>query len=303
MDKIEKELLNAVADLHDIPTGSYNIRKNGKLLSRSSDEDITIVSKTGVDGIDIYVKPGIKGKSVHIPVILTESGIHDSVVNDFHIGEGAEVVIIAGCGIHTSTGETSHLGNHNFYLEKNSKVKYIERHIGMGGKAKKIFTPNTNIKMNENSFFEMETSQLGGVSFSERNTTAILNENAKLQVTEKILTEDEDECISTFEVFLNETKSSCEIVSRGVARGYSQQKFSTSLIGNSECFGHIECDAIVTDKSRIVSIPQIEANDVNASLVHEAAIGKIANEQIIKLMTLGLDEHQAETFIINGFLK
>jgi len=303
MNKIDSELLETITDLHSLPEGSFNIRKNGKLLKRNSNDDISIVSKTDADGIDIYVKKGLKGKSVHIPVLLTEAGLVDSVINDFHIGEDADVLIVAGCGIHTDKDSTSHNGYHNFYLENGAKVRYVERHVGVGKKAEKIFNPKTVINMKNNCEFIMETSQLGGVSKTVRETFANLGDDSKLIVKEKILTTDEDDCVSNFVVNLNGKNSSCEVVSRGVARGESHQAFSSTLIGNNACFGHVECDAILTDKSHIVSTPKIEANCIDASLVHEAAIGKIAKDQIVKLMTMGLNKDEAEKFIINGFLK
>lgn len=304
MDKIDKELLLQIADLHSIPEGVYSIRKNGECLSRNTDSDIDIVTKKDKNGIDIIVKPNVKNKSCHIPVILSKSNITDVVYNDFYIGENADVVIIAGCGISCAGGKSEHDGIHRFFLGKNSKVKYIEKHIGIGKEeAEKILNPVTKIVMEQDSYFEMETLQLGGVTYSKRKTEARLKDNAKLIIKEKILTTSTQEAITNFKVELNGKNSSVEVVSRSVAKDNSKQTFNSNVIGNNEAFGHVECDGILCDNAKIISVPKIVANNVNASLIHEAAVGKIAGEQLIKLMSLGLSTEEAENVIIKGFLN
>ena len=305
MEKIDQELLEQIADIHSIPQGSYNIRKNGASIARNTTKDIDIISKTDKSGIDIIVKPYVKNKSVHIPVIITVGNLSDLVYNDFYIGEGADVLIVAGCGIHNDTDTTSqHDGIHSFHLEKNCKVKYIEKHLGLGnGSGKKVLNPVTNIEMQDGSYFEMETIQLGGVSSSVRSTYAKLYNDTKLVIKEKILTTDKQTATTKFHVDLIGTNSSVEVISRSVAKNRSRQKFGSNIHGKNECFGHVECDGILIDNAVIESTPKIVAEDVNATLVHEAAIGKIAGEQLIKLMTLGLTKEEAENLIIKGFLK
>lgn len=306
MDKLDFDILGEIADLHQLPEGSYNVRKNGESVARNSDSDIEIVSKTDKPGIDIIVKAGVKGKSCHIPVILTKENLTDLVYNDFYIGEDSDVVIVAGCGISCGKESTTteHSGIHSFHLAPRCKVKYIEKHVGIGDKkATKILNPVTEIEMENGSFFEMETVQLGGVSSSVRKTFAKLGQDSKLLIKEKILTEDEQVASTHFTVELNGDGSSVDVMSRSVAKGHSTQHFVSNVIGNSECFGHVECDGIIIDHARITSDPKIDANNVNSSLVHEAAIGKIAGEQIVKLMSLGLDEEEAQNLIIKGFLR
>ena len=304
MNNLEKEMLAQIADLHEIPAGSYNIRKNGETVKREASADVDIVSKTEKSGIDVKVKAGVKNRSVHIPVIVTESGIKDLTYNDFYIGDNAEITIVAGCGVHTTgTEESGHNGIHTFYIGKNAKVKYIEKHLGMGTSAKKVLNPVTKIVMNSGSEFEMETIQLGGVTYSNRVTNAKLKKDAKLLIKEKILTTEDQEAITKFKVELVGENSSVNVISRSVAKDQSKQKFVSKIIGKNNCFGHVECDGIILDKARIISIPEIDAADVNASLVHEAAIGKIAGEQMVKLMSLGLSETEAEDLIIKGYLS
>lgn len=304
MYKIDKELLAQIADLHSIPEGAYNIRKNGECLSRNSSAEIDIVPKKKKSGIDIIVKPNVKNKSCHIPVILSKAGLNDVVYNDFYIGENADVVIVAGCGISCGNGKSEHDGIHAFHLGKNSRVKYIEKHLGLGSeKAERVLNPTTKIFMEEGSFFEMDTLQLGGVSYSKRKTEARLKKDAKLSIKEKILTTDNQEAITMFKVELNGENSSVDVVSRSVAKDHSKQTFISNVIGNDKVFGHVECDGILCNNAKITSTPKIVANNVDASLVHEAVIGKIAGEQLIKLMSLGLDEKEAEDVIIKGFLN
>lgn len=305
MDNIDKELLKTIADLDETPKGAYNIRKNGKGIERHVTENINIISKTDVSGIDIYVKDNTKKEFIHIPVILTEDGLKDVVYNDFHIGKNAEVVIIAGCGIHNSCAENSqHDGIHRFFLEPGAKVKYIEKHYGEGdGTGKKILNPVTEVYLKSGSTLEMESVQIKGVDSTVRVTRGDLAENTNLIVTEKILTHGQQKAKTIFEVNLNGENSSTHVTSRSVATENSEQTFESKIYGNAKCYGHVECDAIIKDKARVIAIPEITANTLEANLVHEATIGKIAGEQLVKLMTLGLNENQAEEKIINGFLK
>ena len=304
MNKIDKELLEKIADLHSTPEGSYNIRKNGQSIDRKSTTDIEIITKKDKPGIDIVIKPNVKNKSVHIPVIITESGLQESVYNDFYVGENSDVIIVAGCGIHNPGKEKSeHDGIHTFYVGKNAKVKYVERHYADGSKAEKVLSPMTKIFLEESAEMELETSQLGGVTYAKRATKAVLNDNAKLVIYEKILTEYNQKAETHFNVELKGQNSSVQVISRSVAKNDSYQKFVSNVIGKNECFGHVECDAILIDNARVISIPKIDAKCVDASLVHEAAIGKIAGDELIKLETLGLSQEDAEQIIIQGFLN
>lgn len=305
MNEVDKELLKEIADMHSVPQGSFNIRKNGESIARNSTKDIEIVPKKDKSGIDIIVKEGVKNKSVHIPVIITVGNLNDLVYNDFYIGKDADVLIVAGCGIHNPTDQKSqHDGIHTFHLDENCKVKYIEKHLGVGnGQGDKVLNPTTVVEMKDGSDFEMETIQLGGVSYSNRNTNAFLGNDTKLVIKEKILTSDKQKAITTFNVVLKGKNSSVEVVSRSVAKGKSRQKFVSNLKGQNECFGHVECDGIILDNAQIESVPKIVAQNINATLIHEAAIGKIAGDQLIKLQTLGLSEEEAQNQIIKGFLK
>ena len=302
---IDKELLKEVADMHSVPQGSFNIRKNGQSIERKSDDEVSIVPKKDKSGIDIFVKPGVKNRSVHIPVIVTLGNFNDLVYNDFYIGKDAEVFIVAGCGIHNPTNQKSeHDGIHTFHLEEDCKVKYIEKHLGIGNnQGEKILNPTTEIYMKSGSEFEMETIQLGGVSYSDRKTNAYLDDNTKLVIKEKILTSEKQVAKTVFNVVLKGKNSSVDVISRSVAKDKSKQKFVSNLKGQNECFGHVECDGIILDNAQIESVPKILAQNVNATLIHEAAIGKIAGEQIVKLQTLGLSEEEAQAQIIKGFLK
>ena len=305
MDEIQMRLLREVADLHKVPEGAYNIRSNSQAAGRQSTANIEIVPKEGGNGIDIYIKPGTKNESVHIPVVMTKSGLKEVVYNDFHIGDDADVIIVAGCGIdNCGTQDSEHDGIHRFYVGKNAKIKYVEKHYGSGtGSGKRILNPGTEVYQEENSTVEMEMVQIKGVDDTTRETTAELAAGAKLLVRERLMTHGEQRAISTYVVNLNGEGATADVVSRSVARDDSFQKFDAKIIGNAPCSGHTECDSIIMDRGRILAVPGLEANDVDAALVHEAAIGKIAGDQIIKLMTLGLTEQEAEEQIINGFLK
>ena len=305
LDEIQKRLLREVADLHNIPEGAYNIRANGQSAGRQSSANIDIVPKEGGSGLDIYVKPGTKNESVHIPVVMTQSGLTELVYNDFHIGEGADVFIVAGCGIdNCGNANSEHDGIHRFYVGKNAKVKYVEKHYGSGdGTGKRILNPGTEVYMEENSTAEMEMVQIKGVDSTERTTKAELAAGAKLVVRERLMTHGSQQAVSVYEVKMNGAGASADVVSRSVARNESFQLFDAKIAGNAACSGHTECDSIIMDQGRILAVPSLEANNVDAMLVHEAAIGKIAGDQLIKLMTLGLTEQEAEEQIVNGFLK
>ncbi len=305
MDLIEKNLLKEIADLHEIPTGAYNIRLNGESAGRSSTEHITISSKKDAPGIDITILPHTKNESVHIPVVLTQSGLTDTVYNDFYIGEDCDVTIIAGCGIHNSGCDTAkHDGIHTFHVGENSVVRYVEKHYGQGeGEGKNLMNPQTVIHLAKGASMELETTQIGGVDSTERKTVADVADDATLIVREKLLTEALQTAITDFTIDLNGENSSANVISRSVAKNKSHQKFVSRINGNNLCHGHTECDAIIMDEATVLAVPEVLANDINASLVHEAAIGKIAGEQLVKLMTLGLTESEAEEQIIAGFLK
>ena len=305
MNKIEKNLLKAIADIEKTPMGAYNIRENGQGLARNTTANIDIITKQDKPGIDIKIKANTKNESVHIPVILTQGGFQDTVYNDFYIGENADVVIIAGCGIHNSSCETSqHDGIHTFYLAKGAKIKYIEKHYGEGeGTGDRILNPQTIIHMQEGSSMEMESVQIEGVSSTIRETNATMEANTSLVISERIMTTGEQTAKTIFNVDLNGEGASVHVASRSIAKGNSLQEFISNVNGNAKCFGHVECDAIIMDHGKVIAIPKITANDIDASLIHEAAIGKIAGEQLTKLMTLGLTEKEAEEQIINGFLK
>lgn len=305
MDSIQKELLEAVAGLHEIPAGAYNIRANGESAARNTTANIDIVLKTDVSGIDIKIKAGTKKESVHIPVLLSQSGLEEMVYNDFYIGDDCDVVIVAGCGIHNGGDAASrHDGIHRFFVGKNAHVKYVEKHYGSGdGKGERIMNPQTEVDLGENSEMEMEMVQIKGVDSTVRTTKASLKKGAKLVVIERLMTHGNQRAESKFDVDLNGVDSSANIISRAVARDNSVQIFKSVINGNAKCSGHTECDAIIMDNANISAIPEITANNPDAALIHEAAIGKIAGEQIIKLMTLGLTEKEAEEEIVNGFLK
>ena len=305
MNNIELELLKQIADINETPNGAYNIRKNGQGIERKITENVNIVTKEDKQGIDVFVKENTKYEFIHIPVIITESGLNDTVYNDFYIGKNADVVIIAGCGIHNDHHKDSqHDGIHRFFLEEGAKVKYIEKHYGEGkGTGKKILNPVTEVALKKGSLLEMESVQIKGVDSTIRVTKGILEEDANLVVSEKIMTHGNQFAKTEFEVELNGENASTHVTSRSVAVDKSVQEFKSKITGNTKCFGHVECDAIIKDKAKVIAIPEIVANDVEANLIHEAAIGKIAGEQLTKLMTLGLNEKEAEEQIIKGFLK
>ena len=305
MDKIQLELLEQVAGIHKVPEGAYSLRINGQLHGKNSSENIEIVKKEDKAGIDIYIKAGTKNESVHIPVILSQTGLRELVYNDFHIGEDCDITIVAGCGIHNGGAETSeHSGVHSFYLSKNAKCKYIEKHYGSGdGNGKNVMNPTTYVELEEGARLEMETAQIKGVDSTRRVTTGKVMKNATLIVHEKIMTHGEQFAETEFDVDLCGDGAGTHVISRSVAKGRSSQKFVSRIKGNARCTGHTECDAIIMDEATVSAIPEILAHHPEASLIHEAAIGKIAGEQLIKLMTLGLTEKEAEEEIVNGFLR
>ena len=305
MDAIQKSLLEQVAELHEVPEGAYNIRANGTSAGRNTTANIDIVSKPDKDGIDIIIKPGTKNESVHIPVVLSQSGLQETVYNDFFIGEDCDVTIVAGCGIHNCGVQNSeYSGIHSFHVGKNAKVRYVERHYGEGdGLGENIMNPTTVVEMDEGSYLEMETTQIKGVDSTIRTTNAKLGANATLIIKEKVMTHGKQLAKSDFTVELDGEGCHTNVISRSVARGESKQIFLARINGNTKCYGHSECDTIIMDNAVVSAIPEVTANHLDASLVHEAAIGKIAGEQLIKLMTLGLTEREAEEQIVNGFLK
>ena len=305
LNDIQKYLLKEIADLSDVPAGAYNIRSDSESVGRQSSANIDIMPKEGVSGLDIFIKPNTKGETVHIPVVMTKSGLKEQVYNDFFIGENADVEIVAGCGIdNCGAHDSQHDGIHRFYVGRNSKVRYVEKHYGSGtGQGKRILNPVTEVYMDEDSLVEMEMVQIKGVDDTTRTTVADLKEGAKLFVRERLMTHGDQRAVSVYTVNLNGKDSVADIISRGVAREDSYQRLDLKIVGNAACKGHTECDSIIMDNGRILAVPALEANDVDASLVHEAAIGKIAGEQLVKLMTLGLTEAEAEEQIINGFLS
>ena len=305
IDEIGKSLLKEVADLDALPVGAYNVRVNGVSSERNTTANIDIVSKTDKSGIDIIIKPGTKNESVHIPVILSQSGMKEMVYNDFYVGEDCDVTIVAGCGIHNcGGGDSAHDGLHRFFVGKNAKVRYVEKHYGEGdGRGKRVMNPTTEVHLEEGASMVLEATQISGIDDTLRKTIATLAVNATLEVQEKVLTTGEQNAVSEFVADLNGAGSSCNIVSRTVARDKSTQHFSSTLNGNAACSGHTECDSIIMDSAKVSASPQLTAANVDASLIHEAAIGKIAGEQLLKLMTLGLTEQEAEERIVSGFLK
>jgi Fe-S cluster assembly scaffold protein SufB len=305
LNDIQKYLLKEVADMTDIPTGAYNIRSDSTSIGRQSTENVEIIPKEGISGIDIFVKPDTKGETIHIPVVMTQSGLKEKVYNDFYIGDNADVEIVAGCGIdNCGAHDSQHDGIHRFYIGKGSKVRYTEKHYGSGsGTGKRLLNPVTEVYMEEGSSCEMEMVQIKGVDNTARTTVAELKKDASLVVRERLMTHGEQTADSAYTVSLNGDGSNADIVSRGVARDDSYQRLDLKIIGNAACKGHTECDSIIMDNGRILAVPALEANNTDSSLVHEAAIGKIAGEQLTKLMTLGLTEAEAEEQIINGFLR
>lgn len=304
MEQITRELLEAVTDGADVTCGAYSIRENASCYDMHSTENIKIVPKKEKPGIDIYISGNTKGELVFIPAVVTHSDVNDLVYNDFHIEENADVIIMAGCGVHVDDEDaSSHNGIHRFFLGKNSHAVYKERHVGSGtGKGKRLIDPVTEATLLEGAVLEMETQQLAGVDRTIRKTKATLEAKAKLIIHESLLTDDDNEASTQFEVMMNGEDSSVDLISRSVAKGNSIQRYESHIIGNCRCSGHSECDAILVGNGKVDAAPALFAADIDAALIHEAAIGKIAGEQIIKLETLGLTEEEAENVIIEGFL-
>lgn len=305
MDVIQQELLSQVAGLHEVPEGAYNIRANGELAGRNTTANIDIITKEDRSGIDIKIKPGTRGESVHIPVVLSQSGLKESVYNDFFVGEECDVTIIAGCGIHNGGDQASeHSGIHRFFVEKDAKVRYVEKHYGSGdGSGERLMNPTTEIHLAQGASLEMETVQIKGIDSTRRVTTATVEKGASLTIKEKIMTHGKQSAETDFTVDMEGEDSGVNLISRSVARDRSRQVFRSRINGNASCQGHSECDAIIMDEASVSAIPELTANHIDANLIHEAAIGKIAGEQLIKLMTLGLTEKEAEEQIVKGFLK
>lgn len=305
MDEIQKRLIEEVSGLHEVPEGAYNIRANGESAGRKTTANIDIVTKTDKPGIDIHIKDNTVHESLHIPVIISETGLTESVYNDFFIGENCDITIIAGCGIHNcGTQKSEHDGIHTFFVGKNSKVRYVEKHYGEGdGNGEVVLNPQTIVHLAEGAYLDMDTVQIKGVDSTVRVTRGDLADGATLVIKEKIMTHGHQRAETDFDVDLNGAGCGCNVMSRSVARDESYQIFRSNIRGNNACSGHSECDAIIMDSARVDAIPALVANCVDASLIHEAAIGKIAGEQITKLMTMGLTEAEAEAMIVNGFLK
>ena len=305
MNTIDSHLLKEIADLERVPQGAYNIRKNGQLEGRNNSAHITIESKTDKPGIDIRIDPHTKNESVHIPVIVTQTGLKDLVYNDFYIGEGCDVDIVAGCGIHNSGCETAeHDGIHTFYVGKGAKVRYVEKHYGEGeGTGERILNPQTIVYLEEGASIQLETVQIRGVDSTKRYTKVVLDGDAEAVVTERLLTHGQQFAESKMDVVMNGEGARTQVISRSVAQDESVQVFYPQVEGNAQCFGHVQCDSIIMGKAKVSSIPAIVANHMDAQLIHEAAIGKIAGDQILKLMTLGLTEEEAEQKILDGFLQ
>jgi hypothetical protein len=305
MNEIEKNLLREIADLHKIPEGAYNIREDGQLQGRNSTEHIEIVSKTDKSGIDVIIKPETKNESVHIPVIITKTGHTEMVYNDFFVGEGADVLIVAGCGIHNSGCDTSqHDGIHTFHIGKGARVKYAEKHYGEGeGTGEKIMNPQTIIYMEEGSTVELDMAQIRGVDSTKRYTEINAAAGCEVIITEKLLTHGAQTALSDVNIRLNGEGAKARVISRSVAQDSSVQVFKPVVEGNAPCFGHVQCDSIIMGEAKVSSVPAISANHVDAQLIHEAAIGRIAGDQLLKLMTLGLSQEEAEEKILSGFLK
>lgn len=303
-NEIDRELLEKIADMLGKPVGAFNIRKDSGCDGRQSTEHIKITGKEDKPGIDIRIKDGTVGETCHIPVIITKPGIQELVYNDFFIGENCDVTIVAGCGIHNCGDETSrHDGVHTFYVGKNSRVKYTEKHYGGGdGKGGRIMNPETVVYLEEGATIQMETTQIRGIDSTKRNTKIVCGKGAEAIVTERLLTHGEQVAESDMEIVLDGEDSKGRVISRSVAQDASSQVFYPRMVGNAQCFGHVQCDSIIMGDAKIKSIPAITANCTEAQLVHEAAIGKIAGDQLLKLETLGLTPEEAEECILKGFL-
>ena len=305
LNEIDSALLEKIADMKPGEVkGAYNIRKDSGCADRATTENIDIKSKTDKAGIDIIVKSGTKKEVCHIPVIITQTGVTEMVYNDFYIGEDADVTIIAGCGIHNCGGEESrHDGVHTFYIGKNARVTYVEKHYGEGdGTGAKVMNPQTVAYLSEGAFLKMDTAQIKGIDSTKRETKIVCGAGAEVVVTERLQTHGDQRAESNMEIVLDGADSRGQVISRSVAQDTSEQIFYPRMTGNNKCFGHVQCDSIIMDSAKISSIPAIVANSTEAQLIHEAAIGKIAGDQLLKLQTLGLTPEEAEDRILKGFL-
>ena len=305
LSALDKVILEQVAGLHDIPQGAYNIRRNGEAAGRSTTANIDIVSKKDKPGIDIIVKPETKDESVHIPVIVSAEGLTDVVYNTFEIGQNADVLIVAGCGIHNSgKDKAQHDGIHEFFVRRGARIRYVEKHYGQGdGTGEKVLNPKTIIHVEEGASAELELVQIRGVDSTRRDTEVHLARSAKLIVTERLLTDGVQQAYSNISIDMAGGDASAQIISRSVARGHSRQDFSFDLIGRGACRGHIQCDAIIMDSAVVISTPRISAYHEDSQLVHEAAIGRLESQQLLKLESLGLSPQEAEDTILKGFLR
>lgn len=305
LNALDKELLENIADLHEVPMGAYNIRKNSEGIIRNTTSNIDIITKKDKPGIDVLIKPGTKNESVHVPVIISSTGLTDIVYNTFEVGEGSDILIVAGCGIHNpGDNESRHDGIHEFFVRKGAKMRYIETHYGQGeGEGKKVLNPKTIINIEEDGIVELEMVQIRGVDHTDRIAEIRLQKNARLIVTERLLTDLSQDADSKITVELEGEDSTAQIISRSVAQNNSKQKFYFNLIGKNKCRGHIQCDSIIMDNAQVFSTPEVSALHQDAELIHEAAIGRIASDQLIKLMSLGLSEEEAEETILGGFLR
>ena len=305
IDPIQMHLLEELTGLHEIPVGAYNIRSNGKGIARGSSANIEIEPRDDGQGINIRIKPGTKHESVHIPVVMSEAGLTDVVYNDFYIGEGADVTIIAGCGIHNGGNKDSqHDGIHRFFIGENARIRYVEKHYGEGeGTGTRVLNPVTEVYLGENSVFTLDTAQIKGVDSTVRENNVYLEANSKLYVIEKLMTHGNQEATSNMMVEMNGEGSSAQIVSRSVAKGSSRQIFHPRAVGKNLCHAHVQCDSIIMDHAEVSSIPEINAKHVDAAIIHEAAIGRINDEQLVKLRTLGMTEEEAEGVIVENFLN
>jgi Fe-S cluster assembly scaffold protein SufB len=305
LSALDKVILEQVADLHDIPQGAYNIRRNGEAAGRRTTANIDIISKTDRPGIDIIVKPGTKGESVHIPVIVSAEGLSDVVYNTFEIGENADVLIVAGCGIHNSgSKKAEHDGIHEFFIRRGARIRYVEKHYGQGdGRGERVLNPKTILHLEQGAVAELELVQIRGVDSTRRDTEVALDDGAKLVVTERLLTDGVQEAYSNIAIDMKGGGASAQIISRSVARGKSRQDFSFDLIGRGACRGHIQCDAIIMDQATVISTPRISAHHEDAQLIHEAAIGRLESQQLLKLESIGLSPQEAEETILKGFLR
>ncbi len=305
MNEITKDLLREISDWDGEFKGAYNIREDGQCVGRVSSKNIRIETKKDKPGLEIFIAPGTKDETVSIPACVTHGDVDDLVYNDFFVGDNADVIIVAGCGIHTETGEPArHNGIHRFFLGKGAKVKYLEKHIGKGhGTGLRYIDPVTEAELDEDSVLEMDTAQIGGVDRTTRVTKAELGARSKLLIRERILTEKDQTAKTEFKVEMNGKDSGVDLISRSVARDNSHQEYHSVIVGNAPCTGHSECDAIISENGKVDAAPELHARDNDAALIHEAAIGKIAGEQILKLRTLGMTEEEAEATIIDGFLN